>query len=443
MPIQDENDTLRHFMWGVGRAYKEMAHFSKMPAITAGPAQRARPYTAGYLQGPTSAAARCLPFLRPPELGLDDEPPPMELARVDIEPLTAADASLDVRSQYHVLPRPLVDVILSVSRNGWREGWRWGATRRAWAEHRLLQAAQAIEWRHFRDAAIAAAEVWGTLLPGYLLYGLTGDERSQFDRAWIVLREMVDIKLFMGLLAEQLHVSLKEGQEEDITAMRMDVRRRKLIFDDLIGPQELQLAEQIEAAEAAVAESLRRMDEDGLPTGSSTFDVECLSIGPRARLRVRLAGNVHEFHPLPGQGGRCRYVVWVLDRADGRVKLLRLKSHMADQLRAMVAGAAALHDIIIKGHPADFNANILSRVELQWCEEAAMLTAEETAKIEQEARRERIEGYYNGRVAMLERHQYLVESRDKLVREMERLNAAQAAAGHRKGMYGYAERIGI
>lgn len=392
MPIEvDDNYTLQHYRIGMEWAWKDTARHRNDATGHIGEHTKAQEYAPMYL----SDATKCLPMLRQ---NLLPAPTEMGLAEVDDIPV------LRTTCKQFVLPRPLVDVVLSTSRlNCLRHDWYPSPLRAKWAEHAMSRACSLIASERYNDAAIYIASVFGTLLCGHLVDGLTPEESNLFRRATGALGHLVDMSLFL----EQLYLACGVPYASSLKGIN---RTKAIEIRERYGPKELQLAERAAALAIKIEQLEKRIEEEGLPQGRDTIDFEILSIANRPVVYLHLVGDIMTFEP-ESERGRPRFSVWVIDREDGRLKLARLRPEWYTRL---VALDSECKDIIIEaGEGIDTR-----RVNIQPDRRAPKLTKDEITA-SKGAIKERVIGLYSGRVQILEELRQLRDEQESVLSNYE------------------------
>ena len=426
MPIHDYNDSMHFYMKGMNMVWKDTMRHRADPLSRIGPHTVAAPYTANYLLPGNSM--KCLTHLSAPQL---QGPPVDDNSVID----AVMERRLSIPSNQYVLIHPIVDIVMSVSRISShldtvqfiRHGrlvfdfdWYESPLRLKWAHEAMRRAASCIQDRRYRDASEDVAKVFGTMLPGFIVGALSGDEEDIFRRSWSALQELVPPRDFLS----RLYSEMRFDGEPSLEKMRVRQSMRPV---SRLGHQELTMAEDIIKLEEEIVALERHIHNEGLPPGQNTFEVEVLPITSFGTIRFRLVGSVMTFD-IKGKVEQQRMAAWVLDRHDkSKLKLIRFRPLWYAALKTNaenhgidIDNTTEAPDIIIKGIPEATEGREVGRIRIVFGRKHRPLTPEEQTVVATGATRDRVEGHYNGRVGLMRRLSGLRKSHTALASKYEK-----------------------
>jgi hypothetical protein len=303
MPIYDQNESLRHVNHGMNKVWRDVGRHRYEPTFREGPCTKATPYVPAYIKLLANAAVGELPWISTKEL-----PAPVDaLAPVPGEAKVHAIVADD--SYNHVLPRPLLDIIVSVSRARVQENtWYPSPLRLAWAHERLQIGQQLLASGNLSRAAATFAEVFGTLLPGLTAPAAGQDEKSMAELSWRMLAQLVDAEVFLRWLMQAL-VGIMPDENTMTSVYSVSFR---LSHEFRIGTDVLRLAEEIQVVERQIEQMRNSTERFVKQMRLNRFDAETYYPGDGGR--VRFHGDVFTFTVT---GNRRSSGLWLFDRNDG------------------------------------------------------------------------------------------------------------------------------
>jgi hypothetical protein len=351
MPIRDYNDSAYYYEKGRNLVFRDTARHRWEIETTVGlPVEKALPYTAETVDK----------YLDHTEMKMLPGP------TANMEPITAAKYpreshyELAKRQEAFVLPRPLIDIIASVSRLS-RLVWYPSLLRMQWAAYTTEKAKYSLEENDFHTAASHLATVFGTLLPSLFVVRNkeTNTERHFLEHVWEMLSGLVDVQQFVKLLEDLIETEMKfvihNKKNEDIGFIRRlatYATKINTIRENRIGPPALALAEHIEASQKRIEEIERRILEKPI-SGTSHFRVIMLDLPPRQTRLVRFVSRLTQrpscnliFEDGNTQVMRqsIEWYAWVLDvKNQYRIRLLRVISDIRKSIEKWHRANHPLH----------------------------------------------------------------------------------------------------
>jgi len=247
MPIREWNYSEVYYEIGRNLVFRDTNRCRSDSWLKCGPTEKLPHYLPPY-ENPSAK----LPFqenlaLPGPSAGPIDNVP-------QSNPLSEYD------SRRHVIPRPLVEKIVSVSGIGRRPNprlWYYSSPMRApWAESELRLARKALEVKNYERAADHFSSVFGTLLPGLMCKKQTEEESALMEEAWRGLSFLVDPNLLMTLLKQSATDSPTPREEISGIISIGDALAvaTKSFYRMPIGTEPLVKAEQIKALSEQIEE---------------------------------------------------------------------------------------------------------------------------------------------------------------------------------------------
>ena len=172
---------------------------------------------------------------------------------------------MQIKHNAFVMPLPLVDLALFVSRMGVVAPQYWyypSALRIEWARHELAISNFYLSAGDGRKAAEAATKVFGTLLPAMLTQNPFHQESQIFKTAWQTLQLLVDAESFLEKLFRESRIIVDDrqlGKLKDIWEREPGMKKYFInpATNELdsrttvqrIGPRELTIAEELKDTE--------------------------------------------------------------------------------------------------------------------------------------------------------------------------------------------------
>lgn len=400
MPIYDQNDSLRAVNWGMNQVWRDVGRHRHEPTFLCGPHTTASPYMAPYLQL-SGAELKRLVMSEQKLLPLPQD------SYEDLDIVVPDNVNLASIKINHVLPLPLIDRVLATSRLNVPGAWYSSPLRHEWANHELDDADAMVEEGELNDAALTMASVFGTMLRGYLAGDK--DEAVLCMQAWSRLSVFVDANFFLYELAKSFHRDTVH--EANLPAFKRSMR--DIVH---IGPVELAAAEEVRRLEKRVVEMERFMEETGLPMGARLGEIPILKLAMRGMYKVRMIGIVHVFKKEQSIFAKnrkkrdlTRWAIWAFDRRDGnKLKLLQVPSALVDEI------ARFEDEHPDQGGPDGSNWSISVRYyhkphrRVRFYvkkSEPVPFTEDELKTYEKDASREKVVGFYNGRMDSLEQYE--------------------------------------
>lgn len=302
--------------------WRDAARHRGDPLTRIGPSTKALPYLPAYLKLIQSSEPYELPWIDMKAL----PGPSGDLAPAAVH-AAALSRALAENPSIHVLPMPLIDVIMAVSRLRVSRGeWYPSAIRKGWAEQRMGEAKSALVHGKLVDAATALAEVFGTMLPSFWSEAADKSERGIGEQAWQALGQLVDQSVFVGLLYQAF-----AGVSPDDNQITFSSLSRHAGGFKAIGPGELQAAEEIQRIDEEIV-AAEASPREPITTTLDRWDIpERLWAVPHGTLR--LCGEPFLVTMSYGDDGpSMRPAYWGYD-ADDRL-LLFAPDGIIDDMRA-------------------------------------------------------------------------------------------------------------
>jgi len=397
MPIRDVNESERACEHGRNMVWRDAARHRYEPTMHIGPKGKAKPYAPRYIAALPEVAQKCLEFSG--QLALPS-PTDSAIVRKEVNELAVCEP------HQHVLPGPLIDLIVSISRLSIPDGqWIDSELRVPWARETMDNGNATLKTGNCHLAATMFARVFGTMLTGFLMSKLTRDEEAVFRASWGSLQEFVDDNFIPELLAAT-------GSHRQAKTLE-DMRWHNTIIPsrefNRVGAPELLLAEDIHKLNRAI-ESLRAT---AMPTGRDDVAVEPLTFTASKALRLRIVGDVMVFPPsLVGERHKLnRYAVWVIDSTTKkpRLKLWKVRKWMAD-----IISQRETNELWLTWSPTETPQSMgTNDFIIKWMGSTEPRPQE--ALLMPGANRENVEAYYNGRAYMREQIKDLELERDCLL----------------------------
>jgi hypothetical protein len=398
MSIRDYSESERHYEHGRNMVWRDVGKHRHLPTSNSLDSHgRALEYSPAYILSLPNTIVKCLEYTARAAL---PAPAEAQLARDDAELPAVCEP------QNHVLPRPLIDIIVSVSRLSLRDGiWMKSELRVPWAQQKLDETRKLLQAARCDEAAQTISSVFGTLLPGFLSGRLTSDEDGLFRASWATLGELVDASFISALIAEI-------GGDRHARSLE-DLRRRNSIMPEQdfkrVGSPELLLAEDIKELDLEIA----RLRSIALPPGK-VEEYEILSFKRYRPRTLRIVGegvmifapgHVGEKHSLD------RYACWVIDqsRRRPRLKLWKMRRWLADEINRRTSDT-----IRAEWHPISFK-NSRSKADFSFIPAGQKPLSPDEEVLCKRADRSSIEAYYNGRAYVLDKIGELTSRRDVLI----------------------------
>jgi hypothetical protein len=216
-------------------------HRHEIIPATLGPHSKALPYVPPYQASLDNPDMPLLPLLDtlllPAPSNGDDR------HENEIETIAQVKTELQRHCEYHVLPGPIVDRILSVMGDRKRR-WYRSPLRLQWAKQALTAARDSISKGNLHETALGFATVFGTLMPSLFRPEATQEEKTLCDSAWKHLVSLADPVFLLQQLGKDMW-----GTGSNI----LEIQAMGSLFEyERIGPHGLRVAEQIEIIEKKI-----------------------------------------------------------------------------------------------------------------------------------------------------------------------------------------------
>lgn len=410
--IKDVNESALWYEHGRNLVWRDSARHRYAPTENLGPHEKSDPYKPGYeLPGADLKLLELAHQQRQLLLASGSKVGPWqfdaieaELARADRGGVAHAqkNGALELRGmeECHALPRPLVDIVLSVSRLGGGAAPQWFADRALLMPWARTAVQEMIECKSMPSLAAAqAAQLFGTFLPGFFLGKLTKEQSKIFQQAWDTLLIYVDAPKFLGLLKAEI------GAVE--TA---DLNSWKTCHEVRSGPHVLTSAERIRELEAKIFSLDSTLQ--GQLKSAVIGDVEVMKFVPARKHKIILVGDLMTFN---FEGKQTTHAWWIIDRTSkpSALKVLRLKPWFAQRLVDQPTRYFELKRRVKSGYVSFGSADLT----IKPTPDAAPITPGELL-LTTGASRELLIPYYSGCAAGLAELRKLTRQRDKLVDEL-------------------------
>ena len=422
MPIYDKNESEKLVNHGMNSVWRDTARHRFVPTFKDGPTGKAEPYNAPYVALLAEGKTLVLE-------GEEQHALPVPRGSFEIVEKGVSDINLSAPTG-HVLPLPLVDRILATSRLDRFEpktNWYPSALRLKWAAYELglATAANARGDRH--TAACSLADVFGTLLPGFLVSKnpeaegnrFVREELELFRRAWNGLALFVDETFFIKHLLSAFAGCTPEDKDISMFSLHRSCPYVYLVRSP--GTPEFVEAERLTKLEESLRKFEEQIVEAGLPTVAGPrrdfelFNWKGVNKETGEGLhRFRIASEVLTVYRktlLYKNRKSIRRVVWVFDRDDSnKLKLFDWPEQIRlDVMAKMRTGNSALRDIT-PDYSKDFIIHTTRRlygeisrfvIQVNEAKNDTPFTAEERALLPM-ATRERLVHYFDGQFQALE-----------------------------------------
>ena len=203
MPIREINDSLFHIQRGFNWVWRDTNRHRSDPLMLVGPIAKAQPYTVPLQNQIDFFEPKALPG---PNGEKRQFPILSELEKYHLQMR---------RHSNFVLPRPLVEAIVSYSRVGRVKAEYWyyrSKLRIAWAEHELTIARVLMASGSYPSVASCCSRLMGALLPAVLVKRQEAThEYNLFSQAWEMMRMIVDENAFVEMVVKESNYILKEN----------------------------------------------------------------------------------------------------------------------------------------------------------------------------------------------------------------------------------------
>ena len=268
MPIHESNDSVYWTNVGANQIYKDTAKHRNVPTQRCGPHTIAKEYRYPML---AQLEHRVIPELPAPNFKIN-----VPTSFSTQERMNAWE--LAIKHSNFVLPQPLVDLALFVSRIGAVAPQYWyypSQLRVEWAKHEMSIAHFYLSAGDGRKAAESSAKVFGSLLPAMLTQSDAEAELQFFRMAWSTLANLVDGEFFLEKLFKEAKIivdhrnllKIKDIWEQEPGLKKYFINPKTDMLTERstvqrIGPRELTIVEEMKDTERELerVESQAKLD---------------------------------------------------------------------------------------------------------------------------------------------------------------------------------------